>query len=103
MIRATTPTFIFRLPIDCSKITKAEVTLSQSGENKLTKQTEDCLMNDKKLTVTLSQEETLLFSDKADVQTQLRILTSDGKVFASQVFSVPVIDSLSEEVLRNDV
>ena len=103
MIRATTPTFIFRLPIDCSKITKAEVTLSQSGENKLTKQTEDCLMNDKKLTVTLSQEETLLFSDKADVQTQLRVLTSDDKVFASQVFSVPVIDSLSEEVLRNDV
>ena len=99
MIRATTPTFIFKLPIDCSKIVKAEITFSQSGENKLTKQTGDCLMNDKKLTVTLSQEETLLFSERAAVQTQLRVLTSDDKVFASQIFSVPVTDALSVEVL----
>lgn len=103
MIRATTPTFIFRLPIDCLKITKAEVTFAQSGENKLTKLKEDCPMDDKKLAVTLSQEETLLFSDRSEIKIQLRVLTSDDKVFASQVFSVPVIDTLSEEVLRNDI
>ena len=99
MIRATTPTFIFKLPIDSVKIKKAEVTFSQSGENRLFKNENDCSMNEKKLSVTLKQEETLLFSEKTETKVQLRVLTDEGKVFASQIFSVPVIDSLSEEVL----
>lgn len=103
MIRATTPTFNFNLPIDADKIKEAEVTFSQGGENKLQKYIGSCILNGKKLSVTLTQEETLLFSDKSDMKVQLRVLTDAGKVYASQKFTEPVIDSLSEEVLVNGI
>lgn len=103
MIRATTPTFNFNLPIDSTKIKEAEVTFSQGGENRLKKYIKSCALIDKKLSVTLSQEETLLFSDKSDMKVQLRVLTEAGKVYASQKFTEPVIDSLSEEVLVHGI
>lgn len=100
MIRGTTPTHLFRLPFDTSRIREIRILYAQGGQLVLEKTGADCVMEENTVSVTLSQEETLQFSHRETVDCQIRVLTMDGTAFANQVFHLPVDMVLSEEVLQ---
>lgn len=99
MIRGTTPTHIFEIPIDSSLLKQVQITYAQGGINLLVKTIEDCVLDGNSISVTLSQEETLMFSHKKDVEVQIRVLTKDGTAMATTVRQVDVGRVLNEEVL----
>ena len=99
MFRATTPTHTFALPFDTGQIKEVRITYQQNGETVLQKTETDCTMTGSEIKVTLTQEETLLFAADNRVHIQLRVLTTDGKVMASDIDKVSVKACLDEEVL----
>lgn len=99
MIRGTTPTHTWTLPVDASVVKEARIIYSQGVENVLIKNTEDCIMEGNTLKVTLTQEDTLKFSHKKKVEVQARLLTQDRTSFATRVVEVPVWKLLDEEVM----
>lgn len=99
MIRGTTPTHIFTLPIEAELIKCAQVIYTQDGGAKLTKDINDCALDGKTLTVRLSQEDTLFFACDRCVRIQVRVLTQAGDALASHVMRVRCEECLSDEVL----
>lgn len=99
MIRGTTPTHVFTLPIDVNTLEKIRVIYSQNGREIVTKTEGDCQLDGNKITVKLSQRETLGMKSTANVEIQLRVLTNGGDALASQIMSVTPVRCLSDEVL----
>lgn len=87
MIRGTTPTLEFTIPFETSLLAEAWVTLSQGGVEVLNKELEDCTCDTYKLTVRLTQEETLLLDCDCMTDIQLRVRTLTGDALASDVIT----------------
>lgn len=87
LFRGTTPTLKFTLPIEVSTIEEAWITLAQNNREVLTKTLTECNASEKTITVTLTQEETLLLAFNAKTEIQIRVKTGDGKALASKIFS----------------
>lgn len=99
MIKGTTPLHIFNVPIEASVISNVEITYSQADEVILKKGVSECLIEDNRIAVVLSQEDTLKFNHKRRVQIQLRVKTVDDKVLSSSVIQREIEQCLSGEVL----
>lgn len=99
MKRGTTPTHVFTLPFEVNLIEKVMVIYAQNNVEVIKKEKEDCEMNGRQVSVTLSQEETLRLSQTANVEVQIRILTNKGNALASQVFVHRVGACLNNEVV----
>ncbi len=99
MYRATTPTHIFTLPFDTDQLKTIRITYRQFGETVLQKNETQCVFTDKAIKVELTQEETLRFQPTAEVFIQLRVMTTDGKVMASEIMQKLPKECLDEEVL----
>lgn len=100
MIRGTTPTHIFEIPFEKALIKTVKITYSQNGTVVFCKNTEDCTIEDDKITVRLTQEETLACKISSLVSIQLRILTIDGDALSSDIMVDSVQNSLDDEVLE---
>lgn len=100
MIRGTTPTHVFTLPFDTSEVKKVLVTYAQKQEVLFEKTTEECMLSEDKVLVSLTQEETFRFDCTHSGQVQIRVLTEEGKVFASVVKKIDVDTCLSKGVLE---
>lgn len=101
MIQYTTPTFTFDISLPTSAIADIEVTFKQAntGVEVQKEMVKDKLsITDGKLSVTLSQEDTGKFS-VGSCQVQMRVLTTDGKVLASEIARIKVEPSLSSDPL----
>ena len=99
MIQYTTPTFTFDINVQEKVIADIEITFKQDDKALQKEKIKDNLsIIDGKLNVTLTQEETGNFS-VGTCQVQMRVLTSDGKVLASEIARVKVEPSLSSDVL----
>ena len=73
MRRGTTPTITFETEINCAEFDKLEITFAQKDEIILNKNMSDCSVEGNKITIKLTEEETLLFdSRKNPVQMQIR-------------------------------
>lgn len=100
MIRATTPTHKFILPFDCAEyIKELLITYAQLGGNVLEKTQDDVTYDGDTISFTLSQEETNLFKANYDVEIQIRVLTKNNDAMASQIYTIPVMKVLNDEVL----
>ena len=101
MFRATTPEHIWELPFNTGEIEKIEITYQQRGKNVITKTEKDCTLTTNEIRVLLTQEETLMFApDPAKrVLVQLKVKTTAGKVWATDVHRVSVYECLNEEVM----
>lgn len=99
MIRGTTPTHIFNIPLDASLIKDVKITYVQGGEIVLERRAKDCEINGSTVTVQLTQEETFKFNCNKKVYFQVRVLTTGGEVVASRVISADVDMCLDNEVL----
>lgn len=100
MRRGTTPTHTFTLPFDCSEITTLNIAYAQGDEVIVEKTLSDCEIDGNTLSVTLAEEETLLFDCKKRCA-EIQIRVAQGvKKFASDIFKVPVDRILKEGCLE---
>lgn len=100
MIRGTTPTHVFNLPIDTEIIKALRITYAQFGRNVVEKTLKDVRLEGNAIRLTLSREETLLFRTGSPVSWQMEILTVDEVVLANRVQTVSVDVLLNEEALE---
>ncbi|MBR5559014.1 MAG: hypothetical protein IKU72_02060 [Oscillospiraceae bacterium] len=99
MIRGTTPTHRFALPVGMENIKEVRVTYAQKGRPVLTKKNNDCSVEGRNLSVRLSQTDTFLFDPGHEVEIQLRILTPTGDALASEIIRTTVERCLENEVM----
>lgn len=100
MVRGTTPTHQFALPIEPDMIQTLQIIYAQKGEIVLTKGKDDCTFDGKSVSVKLTQQETFLFDEDEYVKIQFRVLTNDGDALASHIMRVTCDECLSDEVLQ---
>lgn len=99
MIRGTTPTLEFTLPFDTADIAEGYITFTQHGKNVLEKSVNDAEKNENKLTLKLTQEETLELSASLNVKIQARIRMKTGDAIASEIITAPVRDILKDGII----
>lgn len=103
MIKGTTPTLHYNLPFETSVIKTAEIVVEYVDANKainIVKTMSDCVLGDKCISATLTQEETLQLPAPSTVNVQLRVVTADGLVLATEVEKIKVKRLLKEDVIE---
>lgn len=100
MIRGTTPEHIIKPPVAASLIKSVRFTYEQDGNTIVEKTEADCTITDESITVQLTQEDTLRFEENKIISAQVRILTTAGEVFASDIKSLTAEKTLNDEVLE---
>lgn len=85
MIRGTTPTLKFIIPISTDQLAEAYVTLAQRGAVVIDKTLEECDCEENKITVKLTQEETLKLQHDCITEIQIRARTLSGDAVASNI------------------
>lgn len=99
MIRGTTPKHTFTIPLDAENVAEVMIIYAQDDAEVFHKETKDCEMTGRTISVTLSQEDTLLFDHTRNAQIQLRLLTTEGVALASHIIVLTVGKLLSDEVI----
>lgn len=99
MIRGTTPTHVFNIPIDTGTLKEVRITYKQLGRIVLEKTEADVTMEESTIQFTMTQLESLKFKPNNTVQVQIKVLTNTGTVLASPIREVSVDAILNEEVL----
>lgn len=99
MVKGTTPTHTFNVPLDYSSIKTVKIIYSQRDKEVLVKRTEDCTIESGKISTKLTQDDTFKFECNTIVTIQIRVLTTDGDALASDLIMVNVGKCLDDEVL----
>lgn len=102
MIRATTPTHIFNLPFETNTIKELSITYSQRKTPLVQKNKGNCAFDGKVIALTLSQKDTLKFSDRRPVEIQLRVLTTSNTSLAGTITEIDVGRILDDNILGSD-
>lgn len=98
MIRGTTPLLEFIIPFDTSQLAEAFVTLSQNGAVVVDKALTECNCDENRLSVHLTQEETLKLQCDCITEIQIRARTIAGEAVASQI-----IRERTDRILKDGV
>lgn len=88
MIRGTTPTIQFTIPVDVSLLECLYVTISQKGDVVVEKCLTDCDCNGTNVECRLTQADTLALNNKKPVEVQVRAKTTNGDALASQILTI---------------
>lgn len=99
MIRGTTPKHTFTIPFETSEIKEVRIIYGQEDVQLFVKQTSDCVLEGKTITLRLTQEDTLKFNHEKLAQIQLRVLTNSGDVLSTEVMVAFVGKCLDTEVM----
>lgn len=103
--RGTTPTHTFTSSTDLSEATALYVTYQQGGKTVVEKSLEDIAVTTDSdtgsctMTVELSQEETLAFDEKKQVEIQVRAAFANGTALASNIINSSPARLLKEGVI----
>ena len=99
--RGTTPVHSFTLPDELKDVDFAAlyITYKQGRKTVLEKDRSSISIEDGVASVRLTQEETLLFSDRWKCNIQVRLRTAAGDALVSNVVNIPVCDVLKEGVI----
>lgn len=89
----------FTLPEDAENYSAILVTISQNRLPIINKDQDELVLFDRKATLKLTQEETLMFSADVPAQIQLRAFKSEYVAPGSRIWTIDVNPSLNEEVL----
>lgn len=98
MIRGTTPIISFVLPFDPAECERLWFTVSQRGVELFNKELPDMAIDGQKISVKLTQNDTLRLNASQKVEIQVRIRTKGGDALASQI-----VKTEATEILRNGV
>ena len=94
-VRGTTPTITFRLPFQTDQISDVEIYFAQK-RFLFQKDYEDCSFEENRLSVTLSQEETLMFDEGLSLRLQIRFVFTNRAIGATRIVSTSVVGLLKE-------
>ena len=99
--RGTTPVHSFTLPDELKDVDFAAlyITYRQDGKTVIEKDRSSISIEDGVASVRLTQEETLLFSNRWKCHIQVRLRTAAGDALVSNVVNIPVCDVLKEGVI----
>ena len=97
--QGSTPTNYFDLPIEAAMLATLRITFKQGDEIILEKELADCVSDGNVLTLTLTQDETLMFDHNKPGKVQLHGRTIGGQALVSQVFVFTVDELLSGRVV----
>jgi hypothetical protein len=100
IIRGTTPTHTFTLPLDCSTFQNIRILYSQGSEPTIKREMDSLKCEGNKVSCTLTQEETLALDCTKHCDIQLRALTLSGDALACDIKKVSVGRCLDNEVLK---
>lgn len=93
IVRGTTPTIKYTFnEVDPSTIAIAYFTIKQNGQVVLEKTTEEMVVGDDYVEWNLTQEETLSFSTRKELDLQMRYRTTNGNAYATQHAKETVVD-----------
>lgn len=98
MTRGTTPTLEFSIPYTASEIKNGYITFAQHHRPVFEIGMDGMQIQDKKITVTLSQQQTLLLCPD-DTMIQIRLLLDGDQAVASQLMELHVQDVLKDGVI----
>lgn len=90
MIRGTTPTIRFDLPIDVELVDCMYLTLAQNGKTVIERCLTECSCDVRRVSCKLTQSETLALMAATETQMQVRLRTKGGDALASQITTVRV-------------
>ena len=97
----TTPKHTIVLPFEISLVKELKITYAQNKHVILEKYLRDCSTeDDNTVSFYLSQEETFLFIDGVNVEVQVRVLTINDDVLASDIQLISASRCLDREVLE---
>lgn len=96
--QGSTPIHKFTTPYKKDSVELAVVTYSQNGRIVLEK-IEDVIIDDYSILTELTQQDTLSFDEKGDVKMQIKVKSTDGKVFPSHFVYASVKEVLNKEVI----
>ena len=99
MRRGTTPTNIVNTDISLVGCDVLFVTYKQNDETIIEKDISDCEIEEDKVSVTLTQEETLALNDTLPVNIQIRVGFPDGSRIASNIVRTPAGRILKQGVI----
>lgn len=102
MRRGTTPTHTFTTDVDLSSAEVMYITYQQRSKTILEKTLDDATIEGNKVTVRLTQAETLRFSDdyaSNEVKIQIRARTHDSSAWVSNVMTTTVDRLLKEGII----
>ena len=94
-VRGTTPTITFKLPFQTSEIEKCEIYFAQE-KFLFQKDTEDCSFSGDRMSVRLSQEETLMMKAMFPLKLQIRFVFTNGAVAGTKIVYTSVEALLKE-------
>lgn len=97
MVRGTTPTIKLKFPFETSAITQIRVYFMQGSETVLVKEETDCVFEDNYVSITLTEEETFMFSPKKRCEVKCRFATQ-GVVGGTIARFIDVYDTGDPEV-----
>lgn len=105
MYRGTTPTLIFNLSsnpnLDLSEVAEVWVTLKYATYTKTWERAECSIDTEhKKISVTLTQEDTLEMPVTNKMQAQIRMLMNNGSALATNIVTLDVSAILKEGVIE---
>lgn len=96
MRRGTTPTITFETDCNCTEFDLLEIAFAQADEVILTKKIKDCMIDGNKITVSLTEEETLLFDcNKNPVKMQIRAGTGTSRIASD------IMHTTAESILKD--
>ena len=99
MIRGTTPTLEFFLPFNAGVLAKAYITFEQNGAVVLEKTLEECVCSGEKITLKLTQEDTLKLKSGSFSEIQIRAKTQAGEALASNIMRDSTMRILKDGVI----
>lgn len=102
MRRACSYQATFQTPEPPSNYSDILVTVSQNGENLITKQRYQLLVEDYTVAVQLTQEETALFEAGTPAQIQIRCFGGVYNAPGSAVYSIEVWPALDDRILGGE-
>ncbi len=113
MVRGTTAQFQFKLPYNYSDLSLAKIVFWQPGNDgpskerplPIVKVLQQCSTsgNPNEIFITLSEEETLRFSEKTKAYVQLLAKSKDGNTFASKKEVITVYPVHDDNILGDEV
>ncbi len=99
MRRGSTPTFIFSLPLDTSCLKEIEIFFLQKGQLILTVDRQALSMDGKEVSFMMSEQESMAFASSLPAEIQIRLVTTDGTVWISEIRSFSVRKKYPEDAL----
>jgi hypothetical protein len=99
ILPGTTPTHTFEIDDLPSNITNVRITYKQKNKIIIQKEKEDCEIQPGTISVTLTQEDTLKFTNNEFVKIQLRAVTDTGEALSHDPIIKTVGECLDNEVL----